>query len=49
MRDEVFEVLERYRSLSDGRADPSPDEGTGRVVVHFDVLPLGALPEEPGD
>ncbi|SDL14455.1 Helix-turn-helix domain-containing protein [Nonomuraea maritima] len=49
MRDEVFEVLERYRALSDGRADSSPEEGTGRVVVHFDVLPLGALPEEPGD
>src|SRR5690606_12710913 len=38
MRDEVLEVLERYRALSDGRA---PDAASGRVVVHFDVLPLG--------
>lgn len=40
MRDEVFEVLERYRAASDGRQDPP--ESAGHVVVHFDVLPLGA-------
>ncbi|MFB4275130.1 MULTISPECIES: ArsR/SmtB family transcription factor [unclassified Nonomuraea] len=43
MRDQVFEVLERYRALSDGRAEPP--EPAGHVVVHFDVLPVGATPE----
>ncbi|MEV0993994.1 helix-turn-helix domain-containing protein [Nonomuraea sp. NPDC050202] len=38
MRDEVFEVLERFRALSDGGGR----EGAGHVVVHFDVLPVGA-------
>ncbi|MFC4119742.1 ArsR/SmtB family transcription factor [Nonomuraea zeae] len=46
MRDAVFELLERYRALSDRRereaAAGSPDAATGHVVVHFDVLPLGA-------
>ncbi|WP_187414722.1 ArsR/SmtB family transcription factor [Nonomuraea sp. PA05] len=37
MRDQVFEVLERYRALSDTRED----EATGHVIVHFDVLPTG--------
>ncbi|MFI7441934.1 ArsR/SmtB family transcription factor [Nonomuraea indica] len=44
MRDEVFEVLERYRALADRRArEPrrEPDPSLGRVVVHFDVLPVG--------
>ncbi|KAB8190007.1 helix-turn-helix domain-containing protein [Nonomuraea phyllanthi] len=45
LRDEVFEVLQRYRSLSEGR-EPGPagprDPSIGHVVVHFDVLPLGA-------
>ncbi|NUP02139.1 MAG: helix-turn-helix domain-containing protein [Nonomuraea sp.] len=39
LRDQVMEVLERYRTLSDGR-DGAP--GADHVVVHFDVLPLGA-------
>ncbi|MEV4179453.1 winged helix-turn-helix domain-containing protein [Nonomuraea sp. NPDC049709] len=43
MRDQVFEVLERYRALSDGRAEPP--ESAGHVVVHFDVLPVGVTPE----
>ncbi|MGP3930486.1 hypothetical protein [Nonomuraea sp. KM88] len=46
LKDEVYAVLERYRALSDGKADASPDTSSepasGRVVVHFDVLPLGA-------
>ncbi|SEG82654.1 Helix-turn-helix domain-containing protein [Nonomuraea solani] len=44
MKDQVFEVLERYRALSDGR-DPAAAEGaaTGHVVVHFDVLPVGTV------
>ncbi|MGW0193557.1 ArsR/SmtB family transcription factor [Nonomuraea sp. NPDC003201] len=45
LRDEVFEVLERYRALSDRREIASPDSrdpSTGRVVIHFDVLPVGA-------
>ncbi|UBU17076.1 ArsR/SmtB family transcription factor [Nonomuraea gerenzanensis] len=37
MRDQVFEVLERYRALSDTRENDS----TGHVIVHFDVLPTG--------
>lgn len=41
MRDEVFEVLERYRALSDRRAGESPDPGTAHVIVHFDVFPAG--------
>ncbi|MFC4007411.1 ArsR/SmtB family transcription factor [Nonomuraea purpurea] len=46
MRDEVFEVLERYRGMSDQRAAEAPvphKPSTGHVVVHFDVLPLGAV------
>lgn len=46
LKDEVYAVLERYRALSDGKAGASPDTpsepAAGRVVVHFDVLPLGA-------
>ncbi|MFF4614769.1 ArsR/SmtB family transcription factor [Nonomuraea jabiensis] len=45
LRDEVFEVLERYRALSDRRESESPDSrdpSMGRVVIHFDVLPVGA-------
>ncbi|MCF6472906.1 winged helix-turn-helix transcriptional regulator [Nonomuraea sp. MG754425] len=44
MRDQVFEVLERYRTLSDGREhDREQGRGgpLGHVVVHFDVLPVG--------
>ncbi|MEV0619825.1 helix-turn-helix domain-containing protein [Nonomuraea sp. NPDC050404] len=41
MRDEVFEVLERYRAVSDGRAEPG--EPVGHVIVHFDVLPTGTV------
>ena len=43
MRDEVFEVLERYRAVADRRdleSPGAPDPETGRVVVHFDVLPV---------
>ncbi|MCA2190363.1 helix-turn-helix domain-containing protein [Nonomuraea cavernae] len=45
MRDEVFDVLERYRRLADRRdlASPDrPDPSLEQVVVHFDVLPVGA-------
>jgi DNA-binding transcriptional ArsR family regulator len=45
MRDEVFEVLERYRALSDRRISASPaapGPGTAQVIVHFDVFPVGA-------
>ncbi|TDD39901.1 ArsR family transcriptional regulator [Nonomuraea terrae] len=45
MRDEVFAVLERFRAVSDGRDDAAPGEDVAHVVVHFDVLPLGAVPE----
>ncbi|MGW3344357.1 ArsR/SmtB family transcription factor [Nonomuraea rubra] len=38
MRDQVFEVLEQYRALSDG----GDRDGTGHVIVHFDVLPVGS-------
>ena len=45
MRDAVFEVLERYRAMSDRReresAAESRDPSIGHVVVHFDVLPVG--------
>jgi DNA-binding transcriptional ArsR family regulator len=44
MREEVFEVLERYRAVADRRdleSPGAPDPATGRVVVHFDVLPVG--------
>ncbi|MGW7484630.1 ArsR/SmtB family transcription factor [Nonomuraea muscovyensis] len=44
MRDEVFEVLERYRAMADRRDGESrgePDPSLGHVVVHFDVLPVG--------
>ncbi|MFG1961199.1 ArsR/SmtB family transcription factor [Nonomuraea sp. NPDC049028] len=44
MREEVFEVLERYRAVADRRdleSPGAPDSATGRVVVHFDVLPVG--------
>ncbi|SDI12643.1 ArsR/SmtB family transcription factor [Nonomuraea jiangxiensis] len=47
LRDEVFEVLEKYRQVSDRRqydsSDSSaaaPDPSVGHVVVHFDVLPV---------
>ncbi|WP_188195089.1 helix-turn-helix domain-containing protein [Nonomuraea sp. SYSU D8015] len=46
LRDEVLEVLERYRTVSDRRRRESPEaaeRSTGHVVVHFDVLPLGAI------
>ncbi|NUR85056.1 MAG: helix-turn-helix domain-containing protein [Nonomuraea sp.] len=43
LRDEVMEILERYRTLSDGRDAPP---AAGHVVVHFDVLPLGAGGED---
>ncbi|MGW0482163.1 ArsR/SmtB family transcription factor [Nonomuraea sp. NPDC003214] len=39
LRDEVFEVMERYRARSDSRSHDTP--GTGHVVIHFDVLPTG--------
>jgi DNA-binding transcriptional ArsR family regulator len=45
LRDEVFAVLERYRALSDRRkveTPAPPDPSLGRVVIHFDVLPVGA-------
>jgi DNA-binding transcriptional ArsR family regulator len=48
LRDEVLEVLEKYRAVSDRRERESPDApgpATGHVVVHFDVLPLGAVQE----
>ncbi|TMR16994.1 helix-turn-helix transcriptional regulator [Nonomuraea turkmeniaca] len=51
LRDEVFEVLERYRTVSDRRQREAPqtrDRSTGHVVIHFDVLPLGAIAEERG-
>ncbi|MFG1702026.1 ArsR/SmtB family transcription factor [Nonomuraea sp. M3C6] len=45
MRDEVFEVLERYRTVSDRRErEPraaAEDPSLGHVVIHFDVLPVG--------
>ncbi|MFF4189564.1 ArsR/SmtB family transcription factor [Nonomuraea sp. NPDC001831] len=44
LRDRVLEVLDRFRRLSDGRDTPA---GGGHVVVHFDVLPLGATGEPP--
>ncbi|MEV0592176.1 helix-turn-helix domain-containing protein [Nonomuraea cavernae] len=47
MRDEVFEVLERYRRRADQRdlASPDrPDPSLEQVVVHFDVLPVGVRP-----
>jgi DNA-binding transcriptional ArsR family regulator len=47
MRDEVFEVLERYRALSDGRISASPEPGTAHVIVYFDVFPVGV--EERND
>ncbi|MFI6598482.1 ArsR/SmtB family transcription factor [Nonomuraea sp. NPDC050536] len=40
LRDEVFEVLEHYRALSDRRPTPS-DATTEHVVVHFDCFPVG--------
>ncbi|MGP3955208.1 ArsR/SmtB family transcription factor [Nonomuraea sp. 3N208] len=48
LRDEVLEVLESYRTVSDRREhEPSPSEGSaGHVVIHFDVLPLGAIADE---
>ncbi|MFG1944399.1 winged helix-turn-helix domain-containing protein [Nonomuraea sp. NPDC048826] len=51
MRDAVFEVLERYRALSDARL-PETAEGSalGHVVVHFDVFPVGVRRDpEPRD
>ncbi|MEV4089021.1 helix-turn-helix domain-containing protein [Nonomuraea fuscirosea] len=48
MRDEVFAVLERYRAVSDGRP-PEASEVLGRVIVHFDVLPVGAGRPAPDD
>ncbi|WP_336204996.1 helix-turn-helix domain-containing protein [Nonomuraea sp. LPB2021202275-12-8] len=49
MRDAVFEVLERYRALSDGRTREAPvaDPATAHVIVHFDVFPVGVGGEEP--
>ncbi|MEU0572668.1 helix-turn-helix domain-containing protein [Nonomuraea sp. NPDC005983] len=50
MRDEVFEVLERYRALADARERESPgapDSPTEHVVVHFDVFPVGARQGRP--
>ncbi|MFG3439365.1 ArsR/SmtB family transcription factor [Nonomuraea sp. NPDC047897] len=50
MRDEVLEVLERYRALADRRAgEPrgEPDPSLARVVVHFDVLPMGLTGDGP--
>jgi hypothetical protein len=44
MRDEVFEVLERYRTAADRRELDSHgvrDPSTGHIVVHFDVFPVG--------
>ncbi|MEV1172479.1 helix-turn-helix domain-containing protein [Nonomuraea sp. NPDC049784] len=52
LREEVFEVLERYRALSDRREGESPaprDPSIGHVVIHFDVLPVGAGRETPDD
>ncbi|MEV0632492.1 ArsR/SmtB family transcription factor [Nonomuraea wenchangensis] len=50
LRDQVLEVLERYRTVADGREAEAAEEGrdpsTGHVVIHFDVLPLGAVPED---
>ncbi|MFI6630457.1 helix-turn-helix domain-containing protein [Nonomuraea fuscirosea] len=48
MRDEVFAVLERYRAVSDGRPPEAPED-LGRVIVHFDVLPVGAGRPAPDD
>ncbi|WP_326625744.1 winged helix-turn-helix domain-containing protein [Nonomuraea fuscirosea] len=48
MRDEVFAVLERYRAVSDGRP-PEVTEDLGRVIVHFDVLPVGGGRPAPDD
>ncbi|MFI7418412.1 ArsR/SmtB family transcription factor [Nonomuraea sp. NPDC049684] len=46
LRDQVLEVLDRFRGLSDGREAPSDG---AHVVVHFDVLPLGATGDPPAD
>ncbi|MEW9548477.1 helix-turn-helix domain-containing protein [Nonomuraea sp. NPDC050783] len=49
LRDEVLEVLERYRTESDRRERESAegrDPSTGHVVIHFDVLPLGVLRDD---
>ncbi|MEU8363901.1 winged helix-turn-helix domain-containing protein [Nonomuraea sp. NPDC048882] len=48
MNEEVFAVLERYRAVSDGRV-PEAQEDLGRVIVHFDVLPVGAGRPSPDD
>ncbi|MFI6786074.1 ArsR/SmtB family transcription factor [Nonomuraea sp. NPDC050383] len=57
MRDEVMEVLDRYRVMADRRLAGSPgepDPSLEHVVVHFDVLPVGVGPasgdaDPPGD
>ncbi|WP_235995097.1 ArsR/SmtB family transcription factor [Nonomuraea montanisoli] len=44
MRDEVLEVLDRYRVMADQRQERSggrPDPALGHVVVHFDTFPVG--------
>ncbi|WP_246364176.1 ArsR/SmtB family transcription factor [Nonomuraea rhodomycinica] len=44
MRDEVLEVLDRYRVMADQRQERSggrPDPTLGHVVVHFDTFPVG--------
>ncbi|MEU8249130.1 helix-turn-helix domain-containing protein [Nonomuraea sp. NPDC048916] len=44
LKEEVFEVLERYRLLADRRdleSPARPDPSLGHVVVHFDVFPVG--------
>ncbi|MFI6923968.1 ArsR/SmtB family transcription factor [Nonomuraea spiralis] len=46
LSEQVLEVLDHYRKLSDGRNVPA---GGGHVVVHFDVLPLGATGDRPED
>ncbi|MGW0802763.1 ArsR/SmtB family transcription factor [Nonomuraea sp. NPDC002799] len=49
LRDQVLEVLEKYRDLSDRRVDESPithHPSTGHVVVHFDVLPIVGSADE---
>ncbi|MEV0203101.1 helix-turn-helix domain-containing protein [Nonomuraea sp. NPDC050691] len=51
MRNEVLEVLDRYRVMADRRQERSggsPDPLLGHVVVHFDTFPVGAS-DGPGD
>ncbi|WP_214317420.1 ArsR/SmtB family transcription factor [Nonomuraea sediminis] len=38
LRDDVFEILEHYRAVSDKRSAPASTE---HVVIHFDCFPVG--------